>query len=233
MEAALLTFVAACWALLGTSAITGLVSLVGHRSGDAGIAGARRRDLDRAWESYAWSKRFRFRPAIGDWPRARAPRIQGRVGDLDLVIEAVTMRIRGSPRACTRIWARPAVPTPARVVVASETRLVQGPRVHDLDVVRLGDPCFDSALSVRASTAEEARRFLRPDLRRALQGLLSASYRLALVLQKTGNGAGNGSDGDDEVSLTWLGEETRPAMLNEACAVVVRACETEAGDAYR
>jgi hypothetical protein len=217
MEVALLTFVAACWAILGTGAITGFVGHAARRSRG-------RRELDRAWEGYAWSKRFRFQPAVGDWPRARAPRIEGRVGDVDLVIEACSMTIRGVPRPCTRVWARSAVPSSGRIVVSSDPMLVQGPRVHDLPPVPLGDPFFDHALAVRASSGEAACRLLPPPLRRALQGLLSASYRLAMVMQLD----------EGEVSLTWLGDETRPAMLDEVCAVVARACEPQAGaNAYR
>jgi hypothetical protein len=218
MEVALLTVVAACWAILGTGAVTGLVG-AWSRGGRG-----RARELDRVWQGYAWSKRFRFRPATGDWPRARAPRIEGRVRDVPLVIEACTMTVRGAPRPCTRVWARSSAPSRARLVVSSDPLLVQGPRVHDLDRVRLGDPFFDHALAVRASSAEAAHRLLLPPLRRSLQGLLSASYRLAMVMQVD----------DGEVSLTWLGEETRPAMLDEVCAVVANACEAPAGgDAYR
>jgi hypothetical protein len=102
--------------------------------------------------------------------------------------------------------------------------LVQGPRVHDLDPVRLGDAFFDQALAVRATSADAAFRFLPSPVRRSLQGLLSASYRLAMVMQVD----------DGEVSLTWLGEETRPAMLDEVCTVVAKACEAPGGgDAYR
>ncbi len=134
------------------------------------------------------------------------------------------MTIRGAPRPCTRVWARAVVPSRARIVVTSDARLVQGPRVHDLEAMPLGDPFFDQALSVRASSGEAACRFLPPPLRRSLQCLLSSSYRLAMVMQLD----------DGEVSLTWLGEETRPAMLDEVCAVVAKACHPEAGgDAYR
>jgi hypothetical protein len=216
MEVALLTFLAACWAILGTSSITGVVARLSR--------GGRRGDLDTAWQGYAWRKRFRFQPAMGDWPHARAPRIEGRVRDVDVVIEACSMTIRGAPRPCTRVWARCAVPSRARIVVASDPKLVQGPRVHDLEPMPLGDPFFDRALSVRASSGEAACRFLPPALRRALQCLLSSSYRLAMVMQLD----------DGEVSLTWLGEETRPAMLDEVCALVARACRPEAaGAAYR
>jgi hypothetical protein len=216
MELALLTFVAACWAILGTGAVTGVVARLSR--------GGRRRELDEAWEGYAWSKRFRFLPARGDWPRARSPRIEGRVRDVDVVIEACSMTIKGAPRPCTRVWARSAAASRARIVVTSDPKLVQGPRVHDLEPVPLGDPFFDHALSVRASSGDAACRFLPPPLRRSLQGLLSSSYRLAMVMQLD----------DGEVSLTWLGEETRPAMLDEVCAVVANACRPAAGgDAYR
>jgi hypothetical protein len=54
--------------------------------------------------------------------------------------------------------------------------------------------------------------------------MLSSSYRPTLVLQFD----------EGEVSLTWLGEETRPAMLDEACAIVARACAPQKGsDVYR
>jgi hypothetical protein len=216
MELVLLTFLAACWAVLGTGAITSIVAWTSR--------GARSRDLDQAWERYAWSKRFRFRAASGEWPHARSPRIEGRVDDIDVVIEACSMTIRGSPRPCTRVWARTAVPYPARVIVSSDARLVQGPGVHDLEPLRMGDPFFDHALTVRASSADAACRMLPPPVRRDLQGLLSAAYRPALVLQVD----------DCEVSLTWLGEETRPAMLDEACGVVARACAAAVGPAvYR
>jgi hypothetical protein len=217
MELALLTFLAACWAVLGTGAITSLAAWTSRGA-------ARSRDLDAAWERYAWSKRFRFRPASGQWPHARAPRIEGRVEDVELVIEACSMTIRGSPRPCTRVWARAAVPVPARVIVSSDAKLVQGPGAHDLEPMRMGDAFFDAALSVRASSADAACRLLPPRVRRDLQGLLTAAYRPALVLQVD----------DGEVSLTWLGEETRPAMLDEACGVVARACAAAAGGAaYR
>jgi len=217
MELVILTFLAACWAVLGTGAITSFVAWSGRN-------GARSRDLEEAWQRYAWSKHFRFRPASGEWPHARAPRIEGRVDDTDLVIEACAMTIRGAPWPCTRVWARSAVPYPARVVVSSDPKLVQGPGVHDLEPMAIGDPWFDGALAVRASSGDAAYRLLAPPLRRSLQGLLGTSYRLALVLQLD----------DGEVSLTWLGEETRPAMLDEACAVVARACAAPIGpDAYR
>jgi hypothetical protein len=217
MELALLTFIAVCWAVLGTGAITSFIvwsTRGGERSGD----------LDASWQRYAWSKRFRFQPATGQWPHARAPRIEGKVDDVDIVIEACRMTIRGSSRPCTRVWARAPVPYPARVVVSSDAKLVQGPGVHELEVVRLGDPFFDHALAVRTSSGDAAYRLLPPPLRRALQGLLSSTYRLALVLKVE----------EGEVSLTWLGEETRPAMLDEACTVVVRACSAStASAAYR
>jgi hypothetical protein len=217
MELVILTFLAACWAVLGTGAITSFL-------GWAGRNGARSRDLEEAWQRYAWSRRLRFRPARGEWPHARAPRIEGRIEDIDLVIEACAMTIRGAPRPCTRVWARSAVPSPARVVVSSDPRLVQGPGVHDLEPMALGDPAFDRQLAVRASSGDAACRLLAPPLRRSLEGLLGTSYRVALVL--------NFDDG--EVSLTWLGEETRPAMLDEACAVVARACAAAVGpDVYR
>ncbi len=216
MELAILTFLAACWAILGTGTITGLLAW-------AGRGGSRSPDLDEAWQRYAWSKRFRFRPATGEWPHARAPRIEGRVRDTELVIEACSMTIRGAPRPCTRVWARAAMAYPARVVVSSDPKLVQGPGVHDLEPLAIGDPFFDDALAVRASSGEAACRLLPPPLRRSLQGLLSTSYRPSLVLQLD----------EGEVSLTWLGEETRPAMLDEACAVVARACAPVGSEAYR
>jgi hypothetical protein len=217
MELALLAFVAVCWAVIGTGAITSFVLWT------AG-AGGRSADLDRVWERYASSKRFRFRPASGQWPHARSPRVEGRVDDVDLTIEACTMTIRGSSRPCTRVWARAVVPHPARVVVSSDPRLVQGPGVHELEPVVLGDPFFDHALAVRTSSGDAAYRLLPLALRRSLQGLLSSTYRLSLVLKLE----------EGEVSLTWMGEETRPAMLDEVCAIVVRACAPPAGStAYR
>jgi hypothetical protein len=217
MEVALLTFIAVCWAVLGTGAIT---SLLAWSSRD----GERSRELDESWQRYAWSKRFRFLPASGQWPHARAPRIEGRVDDIDIVIEACTMTIRGSSRPCTRVWARAPLPNPSRVVVSSDPKLLQGPGVHELESVALGDPFFDHALAVRTSSGDAACRLLPPALRRALQGLLSSTYRLAMVLKLE----------EGEVSLTWVGEETRPAMLDEACAVVVSACcASVASAAYR
>jgi hypothetical protein len=216
MELALLAFLATCWALLGTGAIARLIA--------SRQSGGRSRDLDGAWQSYAWSKRFRFCPASGDRPHARSPRIEGRVDDVDLTIEACSMTIRGSPRPCTRIWGRAAVPGPARVLVSSDAKLVQGPGVHELEPMTLGDTFFDHALAVRASSGDAACRLLGPGLRRALQGLLTSSYKLAVVLQLD----------EGEISLTWLGEETRPSMLDEACAVVARACTAGLGaEAYR
>jgi hypothetical protein len=217
MELALLTFLAVCWAVLGTGAITSFVVWTAR--------GARRgeRELDEAWKSYACSKQYRFRPASGQWPHARAPRIEGRVDDIDVVIEACTMTIRGSPHPCTRVWGRATVPHPSRIVVSSDPKLLQGPGVHELEPVALGDPFFDHALAVRTSSGDAACRLLPPPLRRSLQGLLSSTYRLAMVLKFE----------EGEVSLTWLGEETRPAMLDEACAVVARACAPAGSAAYR
>ncbi len=217
MDLVLLTFIAACWAVIGTGAVTSVVAWSAGR-------GARSGELERAWAAYAAGKRFRFQPAAGDWPHVRSPRIEGRVDDVEVVIETCSMTIRGAPRPCTRIWARTPFAQPARVVVASDPRLVQGPRVHGLPSVRVLDAAFDDALTVLASSPQAAGRLLSPDLRRAVQGLLSSSYRLRLVLQV--------DDGD--VSLTWLGEEVRPAMLDEACGVVACACgSAAAGAAYR
>lgn len=215
MEIALLTVLAACWALLGTGAIT---SLVARRSwGHA-------RDLDAAWQSYAALKHFRFSPAAGDRPHARSPRVEGRVQDVDVTIEACSMTIGGAPRPCTRIWGRAAVQDHVRVLVSSDAKLLQGPGVHDLEPMTVGDAFFDHDLAVRASSGEAATRLLGPGLRRALQGLLSSSFNRALVLQLD----------EGEVSLTWLGEETRPSTLDEACSVVVRACTARLeAEAYR
>lgn len=216
MEIALLAFLAVCWAALGTGAITSLVFWSSR--------GARCRDLENLWERYAWSKKFRFRPATGERPHARSPRIEGRVEDVDLVIEACTLTVGGSPRPCTRVWANTAAPVPARVVVSSDPRLVQGPWVHGLEPMTMGDAFFDHALSVRASNGDAACRLLRPALRRSLQGLLTSTFNMGVVLQVL----------DGEVSLTWLGEETHPSTLDEACAVVARACAAPVGhDAYR
>ncbi|HEY8042617.1 MAG TPA: hypothetical protein VIF15_22600 [Polyangiaceae bacterium] len=216
MELALLICVALCWTALGTGVIPRFVAWSQR-------GGSRSRDLDGAWQDYAWTKHYAFRPATGQRPNARSPRIEGRIDDVELVIEACSMTIGGAPRPCTRIWGRAAVSSPARVVVSSDPRLVQGPGIHDLEPMSLGDPFFDHALAVRASSGDAACRLLPPALRRALQGLLTSTYRLAMVLQLD----------DGEVSLTWLGEETRPAMLDEACAVVARACATPGHDAYR
>ncbi|HEY6464263.1 MAG TPA: hypothetical protein VIY73_29045 [Polyangiaceae bacterium] len=214
MEIALLTVLAVCWAFLGTGAITGIIA--------RGARGGRSRDLDAAWRSYASSKRFQFLPATGERPHARSPRLEGRIEDVDLTIEACSLTIGGSSRPCTRIWGLAAIQEHVRVLVTSDARLAQGPGVHDLEPLTVGDAFFDHALAVRASSGEAACRLLGPSLRRALQGLLSSSFDLALVLQLD----------EGEVSLTWLGEETRPSTLDEACAVVVRACtarlETEA-----
>jgi hypothetical protein len=218
MAALLLVAIAVCWAVLGTAAITSVIARA------ATGKGVRSRDLEQAWEHYASSKHYRFRPAVGQWPHARSPRVEGRVGDCDLVIEACSLTIKGTPRPCTRVWAHAALPVPARVVVSSDARLVQGPGVHQLEPMRIGDPWFDHALSVRASSADAACRILPPVVRRDLQRLLTAAYKLALVLQVD----------ESEVSLTWLGEETSPSMLDEACAVVVRACSATTGAAsYR
>jgi hypothetical protein len=182
MEVVLLTFVAVCWAVLGTGAITSFVAW--SSSGCAGKAA-----LDDAWQRYAWSKRFRFRPASGEWPRARSPRIEGRVEDVDVTIEACTITVRGS-----------------------------------LERVRMGDPFFDHSLAVRASSGEAALRWLPPGVRRDLQAFLSTAYKPAVSLQVDGG----------EVSLLVLGEETRPATLDEACWVVARACTAaEQGAGYR
>jgi hypothetical protein len=218
VELLVLVVVALCWSLLGTGVIMRVLARGAARKG------SRSRDLEQAWQHYASSKHYRFRPAQGHWPHARSPRVEGRVGDCDLVIEACSLTIKGTPHACTRVWAPAALPVPARVVVSSDARLLQGPGVHDLEAMRLGDPWFDHALSVRASSADAACRILPPLLRRDLQRLLGAAYKLALVLQVD----------ESEVSLTWLGEETRPSMLDEACAVVVRAAAAPTGaDAYR
>jgi hypothetical protein len=216
MELALLTFLALCWTALGTGAVARLLAGTCRRG--------HCRDLDVAWQKYAWSKRFRFCPATGQHPHARSPRVEARIDDVDLTIETCSLTIQGAPRPCTRVWGRSPLPVPARLVVSSDPKLVQGPGVHALEPMALGDPFFDHALAVRASSGDAAYRVLSPTLRRALQGLLSSTYRLALVLQVD----------DGEVSLTWLGEETRPAMLDEACAVVVRACAAPLGaEAYR
>ncbi len=216
MEIALLFFLAVCWAALDTGAITSIVFWTSR--------GGRCRDLDNLWQRYAWSKSYRFRPATGERPHARSPRIEGRVRDVDLIIEACTLTVAGSPRPCTRVWGNAAAPVPARVVVSSDPRLVQGPWVHGLEPMTTGDAYFDHALSVRASSGDAACRLLPPALRRSLQGLLSSTYKMGVVLQML----------DGEVSLTWLGEETRPSTLDEACAVVARACAAPVGhDAYR
>ena len=218
MEVVILVAMALCWAVLGTGAITSVIARAASRKG------VRSRDLEQAWEEYASSKHFRFRPAAGQWPHARSPRVEGHLGDCDFVIEACSLTIKGTPLPCTRVWARASLPVPARVVVSSDARLVQGPRVHDLEPMRLGDPWFDHVLSVRASSADAACRVLPPLVRRDLQRLLSAAYKLALVMQVD----------ESEVSLTWLGEETSPSMLDEASALVVRACAAPASaDAYR
>jgi hypothetical protein len=216
MELALLTLVAACWAVLGAGATSSFALWMGRPG--------RSRELESSWERYAWSKRFRFLPATGQWPHARAPRIEARVDDVDMVIEACTLTIRSASRPCTRVWALAPTARPARVVVSSDPRLLQGPWVHDLEAVRLGDDFFDRDLSVRSSSGDAAIRLLPPPLRRSLMGLLSSTVGLAIVLKVE----------EGEVSLTWLGEETRPAMLDEACAVVVDACRATAGSvAYR
>jgi hypothetical protein len=216
MELALLTLVAVCWAVLGAGATSSFALWMGRPG--------RSPELEALWQRYAWSKRFRFLPATGQWPHARAPRIEARVDDVDVVIEACTMTIRGASRPCTRVWALAPAPRPARVAVSSDPRLLQGPWVHELEAVRLGDEFFDRDLSVRSSSGDAAVRLLAPPLRRSLQGLLSSTIGLALVLKVE----------EGEVSLTWLGEETRPAMLDEACAVVVDACRATAGPAaYR
>jgi hypothetical protein len=213
MELALLTFLALCWAALGTGAVARL--LAGR------WRGGHCPDLDEAWRRYAWSKHFRFCPATRP---ASSPRVEARIGDVELTIETCTLRVRGASRPCTRIWGRSPVPVPARLVVSSDPNLVQGPATHGLEPMALGDPFFDHALTVRASSGEAAFRLLPPALRRSLQGLLSASYRLGLILEVEGG----------DVSLTWLGEEKRPAMLDEACAVVARACAVPLGpEAYR
>ncbi len=211
MELALLAFLAGCWALLGTGAITSLVAMASR--------GSRSRNLDEAWRQYAWSKKFRFLPASGEHPHARSPRVEGHVGDVELVIEACSLTVRGVPRACTRVWGHADSPLPARVIASSDPRLVQGPGAHQLEPLALGDPFFDQAFQVRASHGDAACRLLPAELRRALQGLLSSSYKLALVLQVD----------EGEVSLTWLGEETCPSTLDEACSVVARACAAHAG----
>jgi len=217
MEVVLLTFVAACWAVLGTGAITSFVAWSSN-----GVAG--RAELDEAWQRYAWSKRFRFRPASGEWPRARSPRIEGRVEDIDVVIEACTITVRGWPQPCTRVWARSMSAFPARLIVSSDSRLLQGPGVGDLDRVRTGDAWFDHALAVRASSADAAARWLPARVRRDLQAFLSTGYKPAVSLQVNGR----------EVSLIVLGEETRPATLDEACGVVARACAAaERSGGYR
>jgi hypothetical protein len=216
MELALLTLVAVCWAVLGAGATSSFALWIGRPG--------RSPELESSWERYAWSKRFRFLPATGQWPHARAPRIEARVDDIDMVIEACTMTIRGASRPCTRVWALAPAFRPARVAVSSDPRLLQGPWVHELEAVRLGDEFFDRDLSVRSSSGDAAVRLLPPPLRRSLMGLLSSTVGLAVVLKVE----------EGEVSLIWLGEETRPAMLDEACAVVVDACRATAGSAaYR
>jgi hypothetical protein len=207
MEVVLLTFVAACWAVLGTGAITSFVAWSSN-------GGAGRAQLEEAWQRYAWSKRYRFRAASGDWPRARSPRIEGRVEDVDVVIEACTITVRGTPRPCTRVWARSPVDPSGRLIAASDSRLVQGPGATDLARIRTGDAFFDHSLVVRASSGDVASRWLSARVRRDLQAFLSTGYKPVVCLQVDGG----------EVSLIVLGEETRPATLDEACGVVARAC---------
>jgi hypothetical protein len=210
MELALLTLVAVCWAVLGTGATSSLTLWMGR--------GSRSRDIERSWRRYAWSKRFRFLPATGQWPHARAPRIEARIDDIDVVIEACTMTIRGSSRPCTRVWALAPLPPLARVVVSSHPMLLQGPWVHELEAVRLGDGSFDRDLAVRSSSGDSAIRLLAPPLRRSLRKLLTSMCGMAVVMKLE----------EGEVSLTWLGEETRHAVLDEACALVVDTCLSRA-----
>src|SRR5579871_4331296 len=54
VELALLTLVAACWAVLGAGATSSLALWIGR--------GSRSPDLECLWQRYAWSKRFRFLP---------------------------------------------------------------------------------------------------------------------------------------------------------------------------
>ncbi|MGD0676506.1 MAG: hypothetical protein ABSC94_13890 [Polyangiaceae bacterium] len=212
-----LTFVAACWALLGTGAITSLAFWTSR-------GGAGKAELDGAWQRYAWNKKYGFYPRTGEWPHAASPRVEGRVGDVDLVIDVCTMTVRGTPRACTRVSARVQAPMPARIIVSSDPRLMPGAAAHALEALRMGDAFFDHAFSVRASSGEAASRWLPLAVRRDLQALLSTGYRVGVVLRVDGG----------HISLTWLGEETRSAMLDEACALVACTCAAAIGPAaYR
>jgi len=96
--------------------------------------------------------------------------------------------------------------------------------VHELEAVHVGDGQFDRDLAVRSSSGDAVVKQLAPPLLRSLRGLLSSTCGLAVVMKLE----------EGEVSLTWLGEETCHALLDEACAVVVNACRASAGsEAYR
>jgi hypothetical protein len=169
--------------------------------------------LEEHWRRYAARKRFGFAPAVGAWPHARTPRIDARVGDVEVFVEACTLTVAGAPRPCTRAWGRALQPIVARVLVSSDARLMQGPGVHELFDLTLG------ALHVRASSAWAIDRWLGPNLRAGVHELLARG-----VLQYD----------DGEVSLTWIGEETRASVLDQACGIVACACvEVASPPSYR
>jgi hypothetical protein len=180
-----------------------------------------RQELERGnatWRAFAEQRGLRWLPEDGPWYRRQPARIKGRVDDVDLVLDTYTESStdangNSTSTTYTRVVARAADPRRLDARVYRTHALSGLGKLLGFQDVDVGDPEFD----VKANDADAVREWLGEDLRRALLGF-SAKPSLR--------------HHDGEVTLTWLGWERRPVVLDEALAIVRAACRREPS-AYR
>jgi len=188
----------------------------------AGAARERLRQIDVTWQEFAATRGLGWLPVSGPWYRRLPSRIKGRIDNVDVTIDSYTETNTDSndnttSTTFTRVVARAIEPLELKARVYRTHAFAGLGKLLGFQDVAVGDAIFDDAFIVKASDEEAVRALLHERLRTAL---LSFPKEPHLVYD---HGA---------LTLTWLGHETEPRVLDAATDIALAACGSDAA-AYR
>jgi hypothetical protein len=183
----------------------------------ASAARERLRQIDVTWQEFAAAHGLAWFPVSGPWYRRLPSRIKGRVDNVDLTIDTYTETNTDSndnttSTTFTRVVARGVEPRALKARVYRTHAFAGLGKLLGFQDVAVGDAVFDDAFIVKASDEEAVRTLLHERLRTAL---LSFPKEPQLVYD---HGA---------LTLTWLGHETEPRVLDAATEIALASCGSD------
>lgn len=163
-----------------------------------------------AWRAYAAARGYTLTVEATTRNTHRGAQLQGTLAQTSFVVDTFVLRRNDRIVGFTRIKSRAAEPAPLSLDLSPRTTTgTLLSHLFDATDPSLGDPAFD------------ARFVLRTDARDGALALLDAPARAALVALPP---SAQLSWRDGDATLTWVGFETSPDVLDAACRAIVALC---------